>query len=62
MLGAIAINIMMGTNGLLEFIADNHARTLGRGTTSEQQDPRTSAWIGGFEKTNGNTKGDAGAT
>lgn len=42
---AVAIDIVVGTNGLLQLVGDNHARTLCARTTGEHHDSCTSVGI-----------------
>ena len=43
-LRAIAVDVVVRTDGLLQFIADNQTRTLGSGTSGEDHDARAGVW------------------
>ena len=38
MLHAVAVNVVVGPNWLLKLVANDHARTLGWGTTGKEHD------------------------
>lgn len=62
MLDAVAVNVVVGTDRLLELRADDHTRSFGRGSTSKEHDATSGVGEGGLKQRSGNAKSNTSAT
>ena len=62
MLHGIPFDLVVWSNRFFQLIADDHSGAFSRGSTGKKHDSSASIRISSFQKANGDTKSDAGAS